>query len=46
VAPELGLQLPYDRLLGYVALRWNYAFAAGEIDEVSYFSIRLGIGLR
>lgn len=46
IAPEVGVQLPYDRLLGYVSLRWNYGFKAGEIDEVSYISIRLGIGLR
>jgi hypothetical protein len=46
IAPEVGVQLPYDRLLGYVSVRWNNGFSAGEIDEVSYFSFRLGIGLR
>ncbi len=46
VAPEVGIQMPYDRLLGYVSVRWNYGLKAGAIDEVSYFSIRFGIGLR
>jgi len=46
VAPEVGLKFPYNIPLGYVALRWNYAFSAGETDEVSYLALRLGIGLR
>jgi hypothetical protein len=46
VAPEFGIQMPYDRLLGYVSVRWHYAGSSGSIDETSYFSFRLGIGLR
>lgn len=45
-APEIGVRLPYNVLLGYVSVRWNYATPAGDLDEVSYFSIRVGIGLR
>ncbi len=46
VAPEIGIQFPYDRLLGYFSIRWNYGMKSGEIDEVNYFSFRFGIGLR
>jgi hypothetical protein len=45
-APEIGIQMPYDRLLGYVSLRWNYALEAGDVGETSYLSLRIGIGLR
>jgi len=45
-APEVGIRFPYDRWLGYFSVRWNYALGAGEIDEVSYISFRVGVGLR
>jgi hypothetical protein len=46
LAPEVGLKFPYTMLLGYVSLRWNNGFAAGDVDEISYFAIRVGVGLR
>ena len=46
IAPEVGVQLPYWRRLGYVSLRWHHAFEAGDVSENSYLSFRVGLGLR
>lgn len=45
VAPEVGIQLPWDSFLGYVALRYNVGFRAGDMDTQSWFDLRLGFGL-
>jgi hypothetical protein len=46
IAPEVGVQLPYWRRLGYVSVRWHHAFEAGDVSENSYLSFRVGFGLR
>ncbi|HPF69945.1 MAG TPA: hypothetical protein PLQ13_04665 [Candidatus Krumholzibacteria bacterium] len=45
VAPEVGVQLPWDAFLGYAALRWNVAFSAGDVDTQQWLELRLGFGL-
>lgn len=45
VAPEVGVKLPWDSFLGYVSLRYNVAFRAGDVDTQSWFDLRLGLGL-
>jgi hypothetical protein len=45
MAPEVGVKLPWDAFLGYVALRYNVAFAAGDVDAQQWFELKLGFGL-
>ena len=45
VAPEVGVQLPWDAFLGYLALRYNVAFASGDVSTQGWFDLRLGFGL-
>jgi len=43
VAPEVGIVFPTKVVSLTAGIRYNYAFAAAELDEVSYFSFNLGI---
>ena len=45
VAPEIGVQLPWDAFLGYLALRYNVAFEGDGVPTQSWFDLRLGFGL-
>ena len=45
VAPELGIQLPWDAFLGYIAARYHYAFKAGDVEAQQYLEIKVGFGL-
>jgi hypothetical protein len=45
VAPEVGVQLPWSSFLGYLAVRYNVGFSAGDVDTQSWIDIRLGFGL-
>jgi len=45
LAPEIGLQLPWDSFLGWVAVRYNYAFSAGDLDAQQWFEFRFGFGM-
>ncbi len=45
LAPEVGYQLPWDSFLGWVAVRYNYAFKAGDVDAQQWFEFRLGFGM-
>ncbi len=45
VAPEIGMQMPWDAFLGWASVRYNYAFSAGDVDAQQWFEFRLGFGL-
>lgn len=45
VAPEIGVQLPWDAFLGYLSLRYNVAFEGDGVPTQSWFDLRLGFGL-
>ncbi|MFT5316440.1 MAG: hypothetical protein ACI9UK_002286 [Candidatus Krumholzibacteriia bacterium] len=45
LAPELGMQMPWDSFLGWVSVRYNYAFSAGEADAQQWFEFRVGFGM-
>jgi len=45
VAPEVGMQLPWDSFLGWVSVRYNYALSAGELGAQQWFEFRLGFGM-
>jgi hypothetical protein len=46
LAPEVGIQFPYDRFLGYLAARWNYSAPTSTLPYQSYATILVGFGLR
>src|SRR5262245_12384945 len=42
--PEAGLAIPMQRhLAAFMNARYNYAFAAGSVDDQSYVSFGLGV---
>lgn len=43
MAPEVGIVVPMKAVSFTAGIRYNYALAGGELDEVSYFSFNLGI---
>jgi hypothetical protein len=43
VAPEIGIVVPLKVVSLTTGIRYNYAMAGGDLDEVSYFSFNLGI---
>jgi hypothetical protein len=45
LAPEIGWQLPWESFLGYVGVRYHYAFKAGNFDAQQYFEFKIGFGL-
>lgn len=45
VAPEVGMQMPWDSFLGWFSVRYNYAFSAGDTDAQQWFELRLGFGM-
>jgi len=45
VAPEIGMQMPWDSFLGWISVRYNYAFSAGDVDAQQWFEFRVGFGL-
>ena len=45
LAPEVGVQLPWDAFAGYLALRYNVAFEAGGVPTQSWLDLRVGFGL-
>lgn len=45
LAPEIGVQLPWDAFAGYLALRYNVAFEAGGVPNQSWLDLRVGFGL-
>lgn len=44
VAPEVGLHLPWDSFLGYLALRYHYAFEAGTFGAEQWLELKVGFG--
>lgn len=42
VAPEIGVNSPYNWFLGYVALRYHYAFAAGDAEAQQWLEMKIG----
>jgi len=44
LAPELGVHLPYDSFIGYLALRYHYAFSAGEAEAQQWLELKVGFG--
>ena len=43
IAPEVGVAVPMNRDAYFLgSLRFNYAFASGSIDNVSYLGVNLG----
>jgi len=46
LAPEVGIQFPYDRLMGYIGLRYNYAAPTSTLPQQSWLTIMIGFGLR
>ncbi len=45
LAPEIGVQLPWDSFVGYVGVRYQYAFEAGDSPAQSWFDFKIGFGL-
>jgi len=45
LCPEVGAVLPYDFFLGFVTLRYHYAFSAGDADAQQWLELRIGFGL-
>jgi len=45
-APEVGFLLPRGRFLGFVNVRYNYAFESGDFSAVSFLGINVGLGLQ
>ncbi|MEN8006608.1 MAG: hypothetical protein ABFS42_06300 [Candidatus Krumholzibacteriota bacterium] len=45
LAPEVGWQLPWDSFLGYVGVRYHYAFEAGNMDAQQWLEFKIGFGL-
>jgi len=45
VAPEIGMQMPWDSFLGWLSVRYNYAFSAGDVDAQQWFEFRIGFGM-
>ncbi len=44
IAPEIGVQLPWNAFLGTLALRYNYAFSAGDSEAHQWLELRIGFG--
>jgi hypothetical protein len=42
VAPEFGVNSPYDWFIGYVALRYHYAFPAGGAEAQQWLELKIG----
>ncbi len=45
LAPEVGVQMPWNAFLGYMAVRFHHAFKAGEVDAQNWFEFKIGFGL-
>jgi len=45
VAPEVGMNLPWDSFLGYVAARYHYAFKTGDMEAQQWIEFKIGFGL-
>lgn len=45
LAPEVGVHLPYDSILGFVSLRYHYAFAAGDAEAQQWLELRVGFSM-
>jgi len=45
VAPEVGMNLPWDSFLGYVGVRYHYAFEAGDSEAQQWIEFKVGFGL-
>ncbi len=45
VAPEVGLQLPWDSFVGSITLRYNYALSAGDANAQQWIEWRVGFGM-
>ena len=45
VAPEVGINLPWDSFLGYVGVRYHYAFEAGDMEAQQWIEFKVGFGL-
>jgi len=44
LAPEIGMHLPMDSFLGYVGVRYHYAFEAGGMPTQQWLEFKLGFG--
>jgi len=45
LAPEIGVQMPWDNFIGYLGVRYNYGFSAGDHDAQSWVDFKVGFGL-
>lgn len=45
LAPEVGVQMPWNSWVGYFGLRYQHAFAAGDFDTQGWFDVKVGFGL-
>jgi len=45
LAPEIGMQMPWDSFLGTMSLRYNYAFSAGDTEAQQWIELRFGFGM-
>ncbi len=45
IAPEVGMNMPWDSFLGYVAVRYHYAFEAGDVKAQQWIEFKIGFGL-
>jgi hypothetical protein len=45
LAPEVGVHLPYDSILGFVSLRYHYAFKAGDAEAQQWLELRIGFSM-
>ena len=45
IAPEVGWSLPWDSFLGYVGVRYHYAFEAGDSEAQQWIEFKIGFGL-
>jgi hypothetical protein len=45
VAPEVGVQMPWNSWVGYFGVRYQHAFAAGDFESQGWFDFKIGFGL-
>jgi hypothetical protein len=45
VAPEVGVQMPWNTFLGYLGVRFHHAFPSGDVEAQDWFEFKIGFGL-
>lgn len=46
VAPEVGVELPWNAFLGYLGVRFHHAFPVGDVEAQDWFEFKIGFGLK